>query len=165
MGLFEALVSPRLGHVRWRDIRDAVMPGATSVSIAVMDEYAPPATVSLAITQRWAGGGWARMLACPRCARPAGVLRLHEGALRCTRCRPSLTEQQRKKNTRAWRRFDGDLENKLLRAAMRGASGNAATRLAEQLVARDAARVDAAIEEGQAFLDAADAVLAARGAK
>lgn len=164
MALFEALPSPRPGEVRWMDLRDLAMPGATSVTVTVVDKHVPSVTVTLATTGRWTGSGWARTFACPRCTRPAAVLRQHEGTLLCRRCRPALTARQSRHNTREWA-LGGELEDRLLRVIKRGGSGNTAVQLGVQLMAADAGRVDAAIEEAQAFLRRCDAIIGARGAQ
>ena len=155
------LTSPRPWELRWADIADIVPADAASVSVIVIDPAGLLVTTDVRIGTRWAGRGWSRMLQCPRCSRPAGVLGLCQGEVLCRRCHARPTRRHVEHKTRRWNEFDGELEDALLRQMSRPASSasRSTARMAEELLERDAARVDALTRETGAFLAAVDAVL------
>lgn len=156
MECIEAVVSPRVGEVRWSDIRAVVDADANSVRVTVLARRAPPVTATVEVGQRWAGRGFARVFACPRCREPAAVLRAADTELLCSRCHPMLTARQKKKNTAAWTRFDGGLQDRLLRAVSRAGDVGHMDRLAAELAARDEARTQATEDRVRALIDAID---------
>lgn len=159
-----ALPTPRPSELRWSDIASIVPLDATDIDVIVIDGTGASVTTTVRIGCRWAGRGWSRMLQCPRCSRPAGVLGLHRGELLCRRCHPQSSRRHLEHRSRRWNEFDAKLEDELLRALEKPASciSNRTTRMAEELLARDAARVDALVRETGSFLAAVDAVLLAQ---
>lgn len=163
MESFEALLSPRVGEVRWSDLRAVIDADAASVRVTVLARGAAPAVATVEVGQRWAGRGWARMFCCPRCREPANVLRAVEGELLCARCHPTLTASQRCKNTAAWTRFDGALEHRLLRTVSKARAGEA-EHLAAELISRDEARVDSTEQRVRELIEGSDGIRSARPA-
>lgn len=163
MGYSEAPIpSPRLGEVRWSDIRGRVEADVTEVDLLVISHRMPPITATVRLGRRWAGGGWCTAFECPGCRQVASVLRAADGELVCAKCRPHLTVRQREKNTRPWTHFDGLVEDQLLRAATRRNTHPDVDRLATTIVSRDQARVDSCSREVESMILAADAFLASQ---
>ncbi len=158
MGFLRAVVSPRPGELRWRDIRVVVDRDADAIEVIVVRMHEAPVSATIRLTRRWAGGGWASALECPGCRSAANVLRLAHGELFCARCRRELTERDRRKNTKAWNELGGRHEDEFLRAILRhgGRGAGDCTALGTEMVDRDAAQAEAVVENGEGLVQVLD---------
>lgn len=99
------------------------------------------------LTDKIAGRTRHRRFACPGCNEAAEVLRWHgERGFLCGRCAPHRTAHQRRVNTAWWRAFDGDKLDELLRLSRKRSGRYRLSRmsqLAEEIVRRDRARIEA----------------------
>lgn len=159
----EVFVSPRPGELRSQEVLAVTGADVEWVDVVVLATGSRPITATLPMGRRWAGAGWQRMLACPRCHAPVGVLYERRGELLCRRCGPRLTVGQSEHQKASWTKFDGAIEAKLLRTALRGLADHGTRATAAELLARDTARVDAALADAREYIEACDAVLVAGG--
>jgi hypothetical protein len=157
----EVIASPRFGEVRWADIAGQVERGVAEIEVFVVAQGAAPAQMKLQVAERWAGAGWCRQFACPGCGAGARVLRYWAGGLLCSRCRPRRTARQRERTTAWWNRYDGRLEDELLRLLICGrrADSNKPIKLASTLVQRDEARAEAVVQSAEGLVRAIDEVV------
>lgn len=158
----EVIASPRFGEVRWTDVAGQVERGVVEIDVFVVAHGEAPAQMKLQVAERWAGAGWCRQFACPGCGAGARVLRYWDGGLLCSRCRPRRTARQRERTTAWWNRYDGRLEDELLRLLVGGRRPDLdkASKLASTLVQRDEARAEAVLQSGEGLVRAIDEVAA-----
>ncbi len=135
--------SPHINEVRWTAIKALVPADFTDVDVVVVDRQGTEHHFSLEITERWAGRGWQRLFACPRCYQPRAVLRLQHDQLLCNRCIGHRWPSQREHRARTWH-DGGHVAATLIGRVQRGdAKPKTVLKLAEQLLGGDMERVAA----------------------
>jgi len=154
----EVFVSPRHGELWSADVRAVSDAQVVAVDVVVLAAGSLPVATTLSVGRRWAGRGWHPMIECPRCRCISSVLHVLRGELLCRRCGPRLTVGQREHKNRSWTEFDGALEARLLRCALRGRNDETCANAGE-LLGRDAGRVEAALAGAREFIEACDAVM------
>ena len=160
------VAGPGIGQLRAKDVR-AILGTATATTrhldvMVLGPPGQPPWAGRVYLVDKPSGRGRHRVLACPACLQPRGLLLVGDGGrLACRFCLRCRTRRQTERTTAAWRRFGGMHEDQLLRLLRcPGASAPKlalAQRVLEELVHGDIDGVAAL--EGR--VDGADSVAAA----
>jgi len=116
------------------------------------------AAETVELVAKRSGRGLHRVFACPRCAEPRTVLFATPGRqLRCAACSAYRTRQQKQGSGAAWKAEGLDLEDRLLRALMKGNHNRERIlrlrALARELVEGDRDRAAAAMLSASAALE------------
>ena len=155
-------VALEIGTVRLADLQ-ATGVRDDEVAVVLLTDGGNEHRAIVSTTDKASGRGVHRAMRCPRCGKPAGVLRHHEGVLQCARCWPHRTSQQRQSNLAWWRRDGGRQTDQLLRLALgrhRPGRLEKMQALADELVLADEQRLSTLLPHIGTALDGGVPVMA-----